>query len=395
MARCAAGGAGPERAAHGRPDPGARSSSSASSRRFRSSRRRTRSTASRLVFRRFLGVFARPEHPLALFLDDLQWLDAATLDLLEHLVTEPEVRHLLLVGAYRDNEVVPRIRSCGRWRRSARPERACAKSCWRPLGRTMLASSSPTPCTAGGSRAAPLAELVHEKTGGNPFFAIQFITALPKRGCSRSTRGRGWTWDLARSAPRAHRQRGRPDGGKLNRLPATRRTRCSCSPVWATVAETATLPIVHGASEGGDPRGAVGRPVRAGLIFRLDGAYTFVHDRVQEAAYALIPDDERAAMHLRIGRLLAARAARGARGEDLRDRQPAQPRRGADRCRCEEREQVAELNLIAGKRAKASTAYASALNYLAAGAALLAEDAGSGATSSPSRSSSTGPNANS
>ena len=60
-----------------------------------------------LVFRRFLGVFARPEHPLALFLDDLQWLDAATLDLLEHLVTEPDVRHLLLIGAYRDNEVDP------------------------------------------------------------------------------------------------------------------------------------------------------------------------------------------------------------------------------------------------------------------------------------------------
>ncbi len=60
-----------------------------------------------MVFRRFLGVFARKEHPLALFLDDLQWLDTATLDLLEHLVTHPEVRHLLLVGAYRDNEVSP------------------------------------------------------------------------------------------------------------------------------------------------------------------------------------------------------------------------------------------------------------------------------------------------
>ena len=60
-----------------------------------------------MVFRRFLGVFARKEHPLALFLDDLQWLDSATLDLLEHLVTHPEVRHLLLVGAYRHNEVVP------------------------------------------------------------------------------------------------------------------------------------------------------------------------------------------------------------------------------------------------------------------------------------------------
>src|SRR5207302_950302 len=59
----------------------------------------------RLVFSRFLGAFARPEHPLALFLDDLQWLDAATLELLEHLITDPNVRYLMLVGAYRDNEV--------------------------------------------------------------------------------------------------------------------------------------------------------------------------------------------------------------------------------------------------------------------------------------------------
>ena len=60
-----------------------------------------------LVFRRFIGVFARPEHPLALFLDDLQWLDAATLDLLEDLLTRPDVQHLMLIGAYRDNEVDP------------------------------------------------------------------------------------------------------------------------------------------------------------------------------------------------------------------------------------------------------------------------------------------------
>ena len=89
LARRAAGGARPERPAHGQSDPGACRSSSASSRRFPTSRRRTAQNRFQLVFRRFLGVFARPEHPLALFLDDLQWLDAATLDLIEHLVTAP------------------------------------------------------------------------------------------------------------------------------------------------------------------------------------------------------------------------------------------------------------------------------------------------------------------
>ena len=60
-----------------------------------------------MVFRRFLSALARPEHPLALFLDDLQWLDAATLELLENLAADQDVRHILLVGAYRDNEVGP------------------------------------------------------------------------------------------------------------------------------------------------------------------------------------------------------------------------------------------------------------------------------------------------
>ena len=57
------------------------------------------------MFRRFIGVFARAEHPLALFLDDLQWLDGATLDLLKDLLTQADVRNLMLIGAYRDNEV--------------------------------------------------------------------------------------------------------------------------------------------------------------------------------------------------------------------------------------------------------------------------------------------------
>ena len=83
-----------------------------------------------LVFRRFLGVFARPEHPLALFLDDLQWLDPATLDLVEDVLTQPEVRHLLLIGAYRDNEVMAGHPLMRKLTRSARPGPACRISAW-------------------------------------------------------------------------------------------------------------------------------------------------------------------------------------------------------------------------------------------------------------------------
>ena len=114
--------------------------------------------------------------------------------------------------------------------------------------------------------------------------------------------------------------------------------------------------------------------VRSGLILRLEGSYKFLHDRVQEAAYSLIPEELRAEAHLRIGRLLAAHTPPEKREEAIFEIVNQLNRGAALITSQDEREQLAELNLIAGKRAKASTAYASALNYLIAGAALLADD---------------------
>ena len=142
-----------------------------------------------LVFRRFLGAFARPEHPLALFLDDLQWLDTATLELLERLVTDPDVRHVLLIGAYRDNEVSsshPLMRTLAAIRDAGAKTQEIVLA---PLGledverliADALHCERETPLV-------PLAQLVHEKTGGNPFFAIQFLTALAEEGLLRFDR---------------------------------------------------------------------------------------------------------------------------------------------------------------------------------------------------------------
>ena len=148
-----------------------------------------------MVFRRFLGVFARPEHPLALFLDDLQWLDAATLDLLEHLVTDPEVRHLLLVGAYRDNEVEPshplmRTLDSDPRRREPRLQEIVLA----PLGLDDVERLLADALRAEQQHVRPLAELVYEKTGGNPFFTIQFLTALAEEGAARVRAGTAaWT----------------------------------------------------------------------------------------------------------------------------------------------------------------------------------------------------------
>src|SRR6266436_6644313 len=152
-----------------------------------------------MVFRRFLGVFACKEHPLALFLDDLQWLDAATLDLLEHLVTHPEVRHLLLVGAYRDNEVGPShplVRTLEAIRAvDARVhEIVLARLELDDVGRLIADALHCEP-----EDVRPLAQLVQEKTGGNPFFAIQFFTALAEEGLLAFHPVTGaWRWDINR-----------------------------------------------------------------------------------------------------------------------------------------------------------------------------------------------------
>ena len=161
--------------------------------------------------------------------------------------------------------------------------------------------------------------------------------------------------------------------GKLTRLPTETQKALQLLACLGNVAEIATLCLILGTSEE-EVQAALWEAVRQELVERLDGAYRFIHDRVQEAAYSLIPEESRAAAHLRIGRLLAAQTPPEQREEAIFEIVNQLNRGAALITAPDEREQLAELNLIAGKRAKASTAYASALTYLIAGAALLAED---------------------
>ena len=135
----------------------------------------------------------------------------------------------------------------------------------------------------------------------------------------------------------------------------------------------ATLTLVRGVSEE-EIHTALWEAASTGLILRLDRSYAFLHDRVQEAAYALIPEDERAATHLQIGRVLASQAPSEELEEKIFEIVNQLDRGAALIASREERDRIAELNLIAGKRAKASTAYASALSYLAVGRTLLARN---------------------
>ncbi len=327
-----------------------------------------------LVFRRFVGVFARPEHPLALFLDDLQWLDTATLDLLEDLLTHPDVQHLLLIGAYRDNEVDaahPLTRKLDAIRRAgARVQDIRLGSlAIDDLRRLMVDALRCDPAYA-----AKLVQLVQEKTAGNPFFVIQFLHALADEGLLTFNHDdAGWSWDL----DRIHAKRYTDNVvdlmvGKLNRLPSATQMALEQLACLGNAADVKTLSIVLGTSQE-QVDADLWEAVRLELIEHRDGPYKFIHDRVQEAAYLLIPPASRAETHLRIGRLLAAQTPPEQREEMIFEIISQLNRAGALVSAQDERDELAEFNLIAGKRAKASTAYASALTYLAAGAALLAE----------------------
>jgi PAS domain S-box-containing protein len=160
--------------------------------------------------------------------------------------------------------------------------------------------------------------------------------------------------------------------GKIGRLPMETQAALQQLACLGNAA-TATLSMVHGGTEAA-LHAALWEAVRAGLVFRHEGAYRFLHDRVQEAAYALIPVGEQAAEHLRIGRLLDARTAPEAIEENVFEIVRQLNRGAALLTSGEERERLAELNLRAGKRARAATAYTSALAYCATGEALLAEN---------------------
>jgi predicted ATPase/signal transduction histidine kinase len=327
-----------------------------------------------MVFRRFLGVFARKEHPLALFLDDLQWLDTATLDLLEHLLTHSEVRHLLLIGAYRDNEVGPAhplLRTLEAIRYAGARVQPIVLA---PLGLDDLGRLIADALHCEPERAWPLAQLVHEKTGGNPFFAIQFFTALTEEGLlAFDPVVAAWQWDINHIRAKSYTDNVVDlMAGKLKRFSATTQEALKQFACLGNVAEIATLTLVHGEPEEAI-HAALWEAAHAGLVFREDSAYKFLHDRIQQAAYSLIPEEHRALVHLRIGRVLLRSMTTDELAEHLFDLANQLSRGTALVIDRDERAQVAIIDLRAGRKAKASAAFASACVYLAAGMALLDE----------------------
>ncbi len=341
------------------------------------------------VFQSFVEIFADREHPLALFLDDLQWADPPSLKLVEQLLSDPSMKYMLLIGAYRSNEVEPthplqisiaRVKEVG-VTISTIKIKALDRDCVLQLVADTLKTDVET--------AAPLADLCLERTGGNPFFLNQFLNMLhEERLIEFNTESMSWHWDLE-----AIQRRGMTDNvielmtGKIKKLAPETQNILKMAACVGNVFDLSTLSVVYEKSRADTARD-LWEALQEGLVMPVDDSfkfvqeladrpvlYRFLHDRVQQAAYSLIAEEEAPALHLQIGRLLLDRADDvGSRNERIFD---IVSHLNLGRSLIDdpvELERLSELNLAAGKRAKASAAYAPAFTYLRAGVELLGEN---------------------
>lgn len=339
----------------------------------------------------FIGVFCRPEHPLVLFLDDLQWANPASLRLREVLLTS-DLRYLFLIGAYRDNEVDathPFSLSLKRMRKEGVRITEVALAPLQPAHLTQLLCDT---LHSNEESVAPLTQLVFQKTGGNPFFVGEFLKTLEQEQLLTLSKDRRWTWNIE-----AIHAQDITDNvvelllGKLRRLPERTREALRLAACIGSRFDLMTLSVVHErpvletavslraallegfiiATSAAELVSEAG-PEESGTQQLAVVHYRFAHDRVQQAAYALISEEQRRAVHLRIGQLLFRAAGEQPQGEQIFDIVAHLNRGGSLIQDAEQRLAVSRLNLEAASRARESTAYQAAQQYASDGLSFLA-----------------------
>jgi predicted ATPase/signal transduction histidine kinase/tRNA A-37 threonylcarbamoyl transferase component Bud32 len=329
------------------------------------------------VLRKFLGVFATPEHPLVLFLDDLQWADLASLQLLQNLLTHPETPPLLLLGAYRDNEVSPShpvmsmvegVRKAGARVTDLQLE---------PLGleqvRQLVTDALPG---AGQEVIVPLSSRLHEKSRGNPFFLGQLMLALDHDGLLTRTPEGGWKWNAEDVWTTGY-----SDDvvhfllDKLRQLPARVQRLLSLAACVGNTFSLTMLSTLFDVEDLAEVEQGLCPALQEGLLMRGGPEqYRFLHDRIHQAAHALSSEEERKAIHLRIGRSLLASLSPEALREKLFD-VVSQLNAGGELLHAPaERHQLARLNAEAGLKALASIAHRPAIAYFKMAFSLIPGD---------------------
>ncbi|MEQ9667175.1 trifunctional serine/threonine-protein kinase/ATP-binding protein/sensor histidine kinase [Coleofasciculus sp. G2-EDA-02] len=360
-----------------------------------------------LVFQNFIGVFTNKEHPLVIFLDDLQWSDSASLKLIELLINDPDSQYLLMIGAYRDNEVSSTHPLMVIWEKIKKMGAKVSILTLSPLQVAHVNQLISDTLNCLPKRSIPLAEILANKTNGNPFFLTQLLKSLyHKKLFSYELIRDCWQWDIEQirgveitdnvvelmiekiktfdDPTQTVLKLAACIGNKFNLgvLSIVHRKSLSetAKDLWAAVQEGLIVPLSkeykipllwqdnHELNREYEDLSAIRYPDISSI------SYKFLHDRVQQAAYALIPEAQKKAVHLEVGKLLLENTKR----EDLEEKIfdiVNSLNIGAELIHNQaERNNLAQLNLMAGKKAKAAAAYESALSYLEMGRGLLAAD---------------------
>ena len=330
-----------------------------------------------LVFQNFIGAFAQKGHPLAIFLDDMQWADSATLNLIQTLVSGSALQHLYFILAFRDNEVdeshpfrlmVERLRQNGTKITDIRLT---------PLNLAYVNQLIAETLHCDLKRSTSLAKVVLQKTDGNPFFVSEFLKALYQDGLlTFNSPEQTWQWNEAEI--NAH---GMTDNivalmvGRMQKLPSDTQQALKLASCVGSRFDLEMLAIVAEQSPQQITDALLEAVLRGLVVITGEKSYQFYHDRIQQAAYTLIADQEKQAVHFSMGRLLL----KSIRAEHLEDQifeVVNQLNRSIDLITdAAEKETLIRLNLLAGKKAKASTAYALAQKLLSIATDLLTETA--------------------
>lgn len=333
-----------------------------------------------IAFRRFLGALASEDGPLVIFLDDLQWADAPSLTLLGQILVDPEARHTLIVGAFRDNEVDaahPLTQMLGAVAAAGRPVPTISLG---PLSREDVGRIVADTLRTQVKRTAPLTALCYDKTAGNPFFLHQFLESLHSEALLRFDHERGlWAWDLA-----AIEERGFTDNvvdfmrDRIERFdPETQRALATGAFIGSEFALSDVAALVDGRP--GQIWQLLQAPLDEDLLTQtghgVDARLGFVHDRIQAAAYGLTPQDEAAAMHLSVGRHLIEGLADEPDGQELFAIAAHLVAAGGAAVGAPDARGFSQICLQAGMRALAAAAYPPAFSYLTTAVGLLADDA--------------------
>ncbi len=336
-----------------------------------------------LVFGNFIRVFCAQEHPLVIFLDDLQWVDSATLKLIELIMSDHDTQYLFLIGAYRHQEVTSTHPLTITLEELQKQEAIINQITLAPLALDCVSQLIAETLHCDRSSVQPLAELVMLKTRGNPFFVNQFLKTLHLENLLNFDFERlCWQWDIAQiEAMDITDNVVELMISKVKKLPSPTQQVLRLAACVGAFFNLNTLSIICEQSSSEVFQNLL-PAVQLGLILtisELDSQlliqeYKFSHDRIQQAAYSLIDDSRKKIVHLQIGRLLLSNISVQERLERLFEL--VDHLNLGREVITDEREQMelVRLNLEAGQKAKEATAYAAALQYLTVGMEYLSEN---------------------